>query len=117
MCVGNDGKQSLTYELMPNSTGVHVVCTFRGDNPATGCVAVVHQRISLLTSNELMTIDSHTFTRSDDTASGFIEGVNLEDYQIGVIEISGQVTEPELKGMYICILYYSFPRQVFIFCT
>ena len=98
MCVGNDGKQSLTYELMPNSTGVYVVCTFLGDNPATGCVAVVHQRISLLIANKLMTIDSHTLTRSGNTASGFVKGINLEDYQVGVIEIPRQVPEP---GMYI----------------
>ena len=29
---------------------------------------------------------SHKFARSGDTASGCIEGVNLEDYQVGVIE-------------------------------
>ena len=28
---------------------------------------------------------SHKFTRSGDTASGCIEGVNMEDYQVGVV--------------------------------
>ena len=50
-------------------------------------MAVVHQRISQLNSSGLMNIESsYKFTRSGDTASGCIEGVNLEDYQVGVFE-------------------------------
>ena len=46
-------------------------------------MVVVHQRIS---SSGLMNIEgSHKFTRSGDTAYGCIEGVNLEQYQVGVI--------------------------------
>ena len=49
-------------------------------------MAVVHQRISQLSSSGLMNIEaSHRFTRSGDTAYGCIEGVNLEQYQVGVI--------------------------------
>ena len=36
--------------------------------------------------SDLMNIESsRKFTRSGDTASGCIEGVNLEDYQVGVV--------------------------------
>ena len=50
-------------------------------------MAVIHQRISQLNSSGLMNIESsHKFTRSGDTASGCIEGVNLEDRQVGVVE-------------------------------
>ena len=56
------------------------------DSSATDCVAVVHQRISQLNSSGLMNIkSSHKLTRSGDTASGCIEGVNMEDYQVGVV--------------------------------
>ena len=51
-------------------------------------MAVVHQRISQLNSSGLMNIESsHKLTRSNDTASGCIdhEGVNMEDYQVGVV--------------------------------
>ena len=49
-------------------------------------MAVVHQRISQLNSSGLMNIESsHKLTRSGDTASGCIEGVNMEDYQVGVV--------------------------------
>ena len=48
-------------------------------------MAVVHQRISQLNSSGLMNIESsHKLTRFGDTASGCIEGVNMEDYQVGV---------------------------------
>ena len=48
-------------------------------------MAVVHQRISQLNSSGLMKIESsHKFTRSGDTASGCIEAVNMDDYQVGV---------------------------------
>ena len=43
---------------------------------------------------------SHKFTRSGDTASGCIEGVNLEDYQVGVIGVNTEVviTDPPTEG-------------------
>ena len=73
------------YELQPTSTGVCITCTFL-DSSTTDCVAVVHQRISQLSSSGLMNIESsHKFNRSGDTAYGCIEGVNLEQYQVGVI--------------------------------
>ena len=85
--VGNINNQSfpIQYELMFTSTGVCITCTFL-DKSTTGCVAVVHQRISQLSSSGLMNIESsHKFNRSGDTAYGCIEGVNLEQYQVGVV--------------------------------
>ena len=60
-------------------------------------MAVVHERISKLNSSGLMNIESsHKLTRSGNTASGCIEGVNMEDYQVGVVggrQLSPLVTE------------------------
>ena len=75
------------YTLQSTSTGVCITCTFL-ESSTTDCVAVVHQRISQLNSSGLMNIESSqkfTRSRSGDTASGCIEGVNLEDYQVGVV--------------------------------
>ena len=87
MHTGSDVNQpSIEYSLQSTSTGVCITCTFL-DSSATDCVAVVHQRISQLNSSGLMNIESsHKFTRSGDTAFGCIdhEGVNMEDYQVGV---------------------------------
>ena len=71
------------------SSGVCISCTFPKDSSSTGCVAVVHQRISGLNSTGLVNIEaSHKFNRliSDDIAHGCIEGVNLEQYQVGVVD-------------------------------
>ena len=67
-------------------------------------MAVVHQRISQLSSSGLMNIESsHKLTRSGDTASGCIEGVNMEDYQVGVVGIRRLCTSDttETKGKLI----------------
>ena len=65
-----------------------ITCTFL-ESSTTDCVAVVHQRISQLNSSGLMNIESsHKFTRSGDTASGCIEGVNLIDFKVGVIGVT-----------------------------
>ena len=89
MTVGSSGVVQptfqITYTLQSTSSGVCVNCTFL-ESSTTGCVAVVHQRISQLNSSGLMNIESsHKFTRSGDTASGCIEGVNLEDRHVGVV--------------------------------
>ena len=71
---------------------------------SSDCVAVVHQRISQLSSSGLMNIESsHKLTRSGDTASGCIEGVNMEDYQVGVVGIRRLCTSDttETKGKLI----------------
>ena len=84
---------SVYYKLQNISTGVCITCTFL-DSSTTDCVAVVHQRISQLSSSGLMNIESsHKFTRSGDTAYGCIEGVNLGDYEVGVID--GQLVVPQ----------------------
>ena len=82
----------INYEVQPTSSGVCINCTFL-ESSTTDCVAVVHQRISQLNSSGLMNIESsHKFTRSGDTASGCIEGVNLEDYQVGIIAITQTIS-------------------------
>ena len=49
-------------------------------------MAVVHQRISQLRSGGLKNIESSDkFTRSGDTAYGYIKGVNLTECQVGVV--------------------------------
>ena len=89
----------IEYDVQSTSTGVCITCTFL-DNSATDCVAVVHQRIPQLSSSGLMNIESsHKFTRSGDTASGCIDGVNLEDYQVGVIAVTRQPMKIEFASM------------------
>ena len=89
---------------MSNSTSVCIICTFL-DSSATDCVAVVHQRISQLNSSGLMNIESsHMFTRSGDTACGCIDGVNLDDYQVGVIGSSQIVIGTSTPGMLLLFL-------------
>ena len=61
-------------------------------------MAVVHQRISQLNSSGLMNIESsHKFTRSGNTASGCIEAVNMDDYQVGVL--GERQVQPVMTGM------------------
>ena len=73
------------FDRIKTSSDICVTCTFL-ESSATDCVAVVHQRISQLNSSGLMNIESsHKFARNGDTAYGYIEGVNLEQYQVGVI--------------------------------
>ena len=81
-------ENKIKYKLLLNSTGVTVVCTFLDANSFTStksCIVVVHQRVNQLNSSGLLNIESYIFTREGDTASGFIKGLNLEEYQIGVI--------------------------------
>ena len=104
MHTGSDVYQpSIEYSFNSTSTGVCITCTFL-DSSATDCVAVVHQRISQLSSSGLMNIESsHKLTRSGDTASGCIEGVNMEDYQVGVVGGGTKdMTEPTSK--LLCLL-------------
>ena len=91
------------YELHLISTGICITCTFL-DTSTTDCVAVVHQRISQLSSRGLMNIESsHKFNRSGDTAYGCIGGVNLQQYQVG-IERGIRIKEHTQT----CTLYYTF---------
>ena len=106
------------FDLIKTSSSICVTCTFLEGNSATDCVAVVHQQISQLNSSGLINIESsHKFTRSGDTAYGCIEGVNLEQYQVGVIggRRSTAMTHHTRMCQYslICILklnslYFSF---------
>ena len=77
----------IEYEIRSSDSGsvACIKCAFN-DNSLKDCVAVVHQRISQLSSNGLMNIESsHKFNKSGDTAYGCIDGVNLEQYQVGVL--------------------------------
>ena len=95
---------TLVYELSPTSTGVCITCAFL-DSSTTDCVAVVHQRISQLSSSGLMNIESsHKFNRSGDTAYGCIEDVNLTTYQIGVIGQTKSVTS--MPGLLFIIIMH-----------
>ena len=97
---------SIEYSLQSTFTGVCIACTFL-DSSATDCVAVVHQRISQLNSSGLMNIESsHKLTRSGDTASGCIEGVNMEDYQVGVFDGQFITQIKPQKGILICYILY-----------
>ena len=88
----------VVYSLESTSSGVCITCTFL-DSSATDCVAVVHQRISQISSSGLINIESsHRFTRSGDTASGCIEAVNIDDYQVGVLE-GRQEDQPAMTGI------------------
>ena len=74
---------------------VCIRCNFL-DLSASECVAVVHQRVSWLSSSGLMNIESsHKLNRSGDTAYGCIERVNLEQYQVGVV--GGTLLMEELR--------------------
>lgn len=78
---------NIEYEIQPNSAGVCVNCTFL-DSAATGCVVVVHQRISQLGSSGLMNItESHKFIKSGNDAYiyGCIGRVDMRKQQVGVI--------------------------------
>ena len=99
----------IEYELATmNSSHVCITCTFL-ESTTTHCVAVVHQRISQLSSSGLMNIESsHKFTRSVDTAYGCIEGVNLEQYQIGVIGGKMIIMEPKSEITIIFMITHRF---------
>ena len=79
-----DKTNLIEYRFQPFSNGTCINCTFKSGT-LTNCVVVVHQRISQLSSSGLMNIATHKFHRFGDTASGCIEGVNLTNYQVGVI--------------------------------
>ena len=81
---------------MSTSSSVCVKCTFL-DSVASECVAVVHRNLTNIES-------SHKFTRSGDTASGCIEGVNLEDYQVGVIEGIKTRSSQSAGGLDECLI-------------
>ena len=99
--VGDHPSPAIKYKLDQTSSEVCITCTFLNSS-ATDCVAVVHQRISQLSSSGLMNIESsHKFTRSGDTAYGCIEGVNLEQYQVGVIGGKMIIMEPNSKNIII----------------
>jgi hypothetical protein len=78
---------NIEYEIQSTSTGVCITCTFL-DSSGTDCVAVVHHRISQLSSQTsgLMNITtSRKFTKSDNDAYGCIGGVDMKKQQVGVI--------------------------------
>ena len=104
---------TLEYQLDPTSTGICITCTFL-DSSTTNCMAVVHQRISQLSSRGLMNIESsHKFNRSGDIAYGCIEGVNLEQYQVGVVNGKMFLPSMEPNGL----LNLGWVLDVILYCT
>ena len=86
----------MQYELQETPSCLKVLCTFL-DSSTTDCVAVVHQRISQLSSNGLMNIESsHKFNRSGDTADGCIPQIDLQQFQVGVV--GGRLVAKLLAG-------------------
>ena len=114
----------IEYEVHSSSSGLPVCikCILR-DNTVKDCIVVVHQRISQLSSSGLINIESsHKFTRSGDTAYGCIKGVNLEQYQVGVVGSHGtrQLLTEDRKRMSVLIRYlYTcriFSRVISLWC-
>ena len=64
-------------------------------------MAVVHQRISQLSSSGLMNIDVYTFSRLNDVAFGCIEDLNLTNYQVGVVKRARTKIDIKYDGEYI----------------
>ena len=69
-----------------NLNGVNITCFFLGKS-TTDCVVVVHSVNSTQNLSDLMSISSYVFTRPEggNSVSGIIDGVNLHEYQFGVI--------------------------------
>ena len=80
-------------------------------------MAVVHQRVSQLSSSGLMNIESsHKFNRSGDTAYGCIEGVNLTGYQIGIFNLEEVVPTPPIsKHHYFCVQVDTSPKLLILY--
>ena len=98
------GKVLFDTQTFPTSNTTCITCTFL-EISAIDCVAVVHQRISQLSSSGLMNIESsHKFNRSGDTAYGCIEGVNLMYYQVGVINGKPLITIKSHRGRCMFII-------------
>ena len=117
--VDNAQQNMIEYKVQPTSTGVCITCTFL-DSSTTDCVAVVHQRISQLSSSGLMNIESsHKFNRSGDTVSGCIERVNLEEYQVGVIafgiHIGAQTPPPGMMMWLMISTFFIYSHHYYIF--
>ena len=75
----------IEYSIIQNSTGVGVTCKFKRIN-LTGCVVLIHQQISQLSSSGLVSIASfNIWNRSGGTAHSFFPGVDLEHYHVGVV--------------------------------
>ena len=92
------------YELHSTSTGICITCTFL-ESFTTDCVAVVHQRISQLSSIGLMNIESFKLNRSDGIAYGCIPGINLTNYQVGAVGIHiPQTGQERSSGSYVFLI-------------
>ena len=78
-----------------NHNGVNITCYFL-DKSTTDCVVIVHRVNNALTSSGVMNISSYLFTRSEsgNSAIGYIEGVNLQEYHFGVI--GGELSEDDV---------------------
>ena len=109
-----DNNFQIEYELHHNSTHVCITCIFPSDSSTTDCVAVVHQRISQLSSSGLMNIESsHKFNRSGNTAFECIPGIDMSRYQVGVVGGRFIETLPEQGTctIYMCMCLHRCMRM------
>ena len=78
--------------IIQNSTGVDVTCKFKDTN-LTGCVVLIHRRISRFSSSRLISITSFNIrNRSGGTAHAFFLGIDLEHYHVRVV--GGKILQP-----------------------
>ena len=90
----------IIYDLHTTLDGVCITCNFWNNTATNYCVVIVHQKVSQLNSSGLVQIESsHKLVRSGVIASGCIEGVNLEDYQVGVIGATQQLKREESMAL------------------
>ena len=104
--IGNASQQPfalIEYSIQSNTNVSCITCNFKQNSSATGCLVVVHQRISQANLSGLMSIEANwtrRFTRHGDTASGCIPGLDLELYQVGVAD--GKQVSGTFKGI-VCV--------------
>ena len=79
------------------------------------CIVVVHQRVDQLNSSGLINIEIYIFTRDGDTASGFIEGLNLEEYQIGVFGEIRKVSPETNAGLSSMLATSKYTKSCYLF--
>ena len=85
------GRPGFNYQLHPNSSGTKVLCNFKEDSNATGCLVVVLLFPFPFTNTTLDIIEviaSYQFNRTSNTAVGFIPDYTPERYIMGAYEIT-----------------------------
>lgn len=83
--------KSVTSYIYPQGDSVCIECYFTTETSTDSCVAIIHQNITHLNSTDGLLKISSVYqinrTNGSETASACIPGINLYDYQIGVIPL------------------------------